>query len=69
MTAAFVDARFAGGPIKVEPDEFLEQMVVRVDVPGMTVPLFPDEAIRLAVELIAAAHRAEHPKPDDWIGE
>ncbi|PPH63120.1 hypothetical protein C5D25_07380 [Rathayibacter sp. AY1D7] len=69
MTAALVEARWAGGSIAIEPDEYDEEIVVRVDVPGLTVPLAPDEAVRLAVELIAAAHRAEHPKPDDWLIE
>ncbi|PTL73817.1 hypothetical protein C1I63_13870 [Rathayibacter caricis DSM 15933] len=69
MTAALVETRWAGGPIAVEPDEYDEQIVVRVDVPGLSVPLAADEAVRLGVELIAAAHRAEHPKVDDWLDD
>ncbi|WP_230670714.1 hypothetical protein [Rathayibacter sp. Leaf248] len=67
MTA--VDVRHAGGTVTVEPGKFLEQPVVDLKLPGVSVPLYPAEAVRLAVELIAAAHRAEQPVPDDWADE
>lgn len=67
MTA--VEIRHAGGTVFVEQAEFLDQTVVALSLPGLSVPLYPAEAVRLAVELIAAAHRAERPVPDDWTDE
>lgn len=66
---AAVEVRHAGGAVVVEPGEFLEQPVVDLRLPGVSLPLYPDEAVRLAVELIAAAHRAERRSPDDWTEE
>ncbi|PPG61625.1 hypothetical protein [Rathayibacter sp. AY1C5] len=69
LVIGVVDVRHAGGAVLVELAEFLEQAVVCLKPPGLSLPLYPDEAVHLAVELIAAAHRAEHPAPDDWLGE
>lgn len=66
---AVVDVRHAGGTVVVEQTEFLDQTVVALSFPGLSVPLYPAEAVRLAVELIAAAHRAENPVPDDWTDD
>lgn len=56
MASTFVDARFAGGAILVSGSEFLEQSVVRLEIPGANpVPLFADEARALAHELQAYA--------------
>lgn len=52
----FVDARFAGGSIVVSGSEFLDQPVVRLEIPGLSpVPLFPHEATALARALTTAA--------------
>jgi hypothetical protein len=64
---ATVEVRHAGGTVTVETTEFLEQAVVALSFPGFSVPLYPAEAVRLSVELIAAAHRAEHPASDEWV--
>lgn len=59
MAATYVDARFAGGAIVVSGSEFLDQPVVRLEIPGQNpVPLFPHEARALAHELQAYAAAA-----------
>lgn len=67
MTA--IDIRHAGGAVIVEPGGFLEQAVVRLKFPGCEVPLYPEEARRLCVALVEAAHKAEHPAVDDWMSD
>lgn len=58
MTA--VGARFAGGPVVVGVGTFLDVPMVDLELPGsVTVPLFPDEARRLAVVLIEHAAKVE----------
>jgi len=55
-----VDARHAGGAIRVSTGTLLDARVVDVAIPGATpVPLFADEARHLAVALIEAAAAAE----------
>lgn len=64
-----ISTRFAG-PITTEPGVVDETSpVVILNVMGMQVDLFPDEAVRLAVMLIEAAARSENPAPDDWTAE
>lgn len=61
-----VDARFAGGTVFVEPDrEYIGdgRAVVRLALPGHTVPLFPHEARALAQALNAAADAAQPTRP------
>lgn len=67
MTA--VDVRHAGGTVTIEPSKYFEWPVVDLALPGVSVPLYPAEAVRLAVVLIAAAHRVEQPVPDGWADE
>lgn len=60
MAATFVDARFAGGSIVVSGSAFLDQPVVRLEIPGANpVPLSADEARALAHELQAYAAAAD----------
>lgn len=60
MASTFVDARFAGGAIVVSGAEFIDQPVVRLEIPGANpVPLFADEARALAHELQAYAAAAD----------
>lgn len=59
MASTFVDARFAGGSLIVSGSEFLDQPVVRLEIPGANpLPLFPHEARALAHELQAYAAAA-----------
>jgi len=59
MTA--VDARFAGGAIVVDVDPPFEgrPALVEVNLPGLTVGLFPREARALAAALLEAAKEAD----------
>lgn len=59
MTA--VDARFAGGPIIVDTDAGHDTRppLVEVNLPGLTVGLFPHEARALADALRSAADDTE----------
>lgn len=62
----FVDARFAGGAIEVEPSQLPwapEQQVIRISGPGFEFPLLPHEATALAYELNAAAAKKNAPAP------
>jgi hypothetical protein len=58
-----VDARFAGGPILVDQDEYLDQNVVKFGIPGANdVPLFPHEARALAEALSRHADAIDAPR-------
>ncbi|QHC71039.1 hypothetical protein [Rathayibacter sp. VKM Ac-2801] len=46
-----------------------EQPAVHLSLNAIDGSLLPAEAVRLGVELIAAAHRAEMRSPDDWLEE
>ncbi|UFS58923.1 hypothetical protein [Subtercola endophyticus] len=63
-----VDARFAGGSIRVEPSVIASDMGPGVAAlfPGYELILFSEEAVRLGVALIAAAHEAEREPVSDW---
>ncbi|MEQ6898466.1 hypothetical protein [Microbacterium sp. KR10-403] len=65
MTA--VAARFAGGSLTVETDDYAGARMVVFEQPGANrTPLWPDEARRLAVALIEQAAQAEQPEAGDW---
>lgn len=66
---AVVEVRHAGGAVLVEQAKFLDQTVIALGFPGLSVPLYPAEAVQLAVELIAVAHLVEHPALDGRRGE
>lgn len=77
MTA--VDARFAGGTIVVDVDPPFEgrPALVEVNLPGLTVGLFPHEARALAAALTTVADDVEkradrlrrRPEVDDHLRE
>lgn len=56
-TAMIVEARFAGGTITADVDhvEWLGRDVICVDIPGLTLHLYPHEARDLAAALQALA--------------
>lgn len=61
-----VDARFAGGTVFVGPDhEYIGdgRAVVRLALPGRTVPLFPHEARALAQALNETADASQATTP------
>lgn len=76
MTVSVVDARFAGGPIVVQPArvDWTDSNLVEVNLPGLTVALFPHEAQDLADALtLAIREQARHlrrpPEVDDRLRE
>jgi hypothetical protein len=66
---AVIDARFAGGHIEVTtvplPHDKSQQMV-EVIMPANVAQMFPDEARRFAISLLAAAADADAPAMPDW---
>ncbi|GAA1768466.1 hypothetical protein [Agromyces humatus] len=58
--------RYAIEPLEVKPDTGAEAGVILTNV-NVHAHLSPDQARHLAVALIEAAQRAEHPVvPDEW---
>lgn len=76
MTVSIVDARFAGGPILVQPAQldWTDTTLVSVEGPGFSLGLFPHEAQALADALSAAVreearHLRRPPEVDDRLRE